>query len=206
MPATKKKFNARFPPARIKKIMQTDEEVGKVAAAVPVLVSKAVEIFMESLLTKAGEQTTSRRARTMSVAHLRRCILQEKQFDFLKDLVANVMHADDDAADGGDGILSGPSPSRKSRGGRSTASSSSRHGSASSAAGRALSISDKEDGNNSGSEKSDGPSSAAEMSVRQAVPQPVEVSFPSLSAGSLFMQGLTSGSANDEDDDDDYDS
>ncbi len=30
MPSKKKKFSARFPPARIKKIMQTDEEVGKV--------------------------------------------------------------------------------------------------------------------------------------------------------------------------------
>ncbi|MPC58134.1 Dr1-associated corepressor [Portunus trituberculatus] len=65
MPGKKKKYNARFPPvgvrgflgggrytgggeescqapwfsrARIKKIMQTDEEVGKVAAAVPVII------------------------------------------------------------------------------------------------------------------------------------------------------------------------
>ncbi|GCC21338.1 hypothetical protein chiPu_0019807 [Chiloscyllium punctatum] len=38
MPSKKKKYNARFPPARIKKIMQTDEEIGKVAAAVPVII------------------------------------------------------------------------------------------------------------------------------------------------------------------------
>ena len=65
MPSKKKKYNARFPPvslvyvrglscrdshgkaftlysfqfqARIKKIMQTDEDVGKVAAAVPVII------------------------------------------------------------------------------------------------------------------------------------------------------------------------
>ncbi|KAL1124455.1 hypothetical protein AAG570_001081 [Ranatra chinensis] len=36
MPSKKKKYNARFPAGRIKKIMQTDEEVGKVAKAVPV--------------------------------------------------------------------------------------------------------------------------------------------------------------------------
>ncbi|CAF92634.1 unnamed protein product [Tetraodon nigroviridis] len=29
MPSKKKKYNSRFPPARIKKIMQTDEEIGK---------------------------------------------------------------------------------------------------------------------------------------------------------------------------------
>ncbi|OWK50974.1 Dr1-associated corepressor [Lonchura striata] len=40
MPSKKKKYNARFPPARIKKIMQTDEEIGKVAAAVPVIISR----------------------------------------------------------------------------------------------------------------------------------------------------------------------
>jgi hypothetical protein len=38
MPPKRKKYTARFPPARIKKIMQTDEEVGKVAAAVPVII------------------------------------------------------------------------------------------------------------------------------------------------------------------------
>ncbi|KAJ8963645.1 hypothetical protein NQ314_005492 [Rhamnusium bicolor] len=38
MPSKKKKYNARFPAGRIKKIMQTDEEVGKVAQAVPVII------------------------------------------------------------------------------------------------------------------------------------------------------------------------
>ena len=122
MPATKKKFNARFPPGRIKKIMQTDDEIGKVAAAVPVLVSKAVEIFMESLVSKAGDEAASRKARTMSAAHLRSCIMKEKQFDFLKDLVANVQTADDDAGESQDG---GSCPRRAKRR-RSTGSMSSR--------------------------------------------------------------------------------
>ncbi|KOX73721.1 Dr1-associated corepressor [Melipona quadrifasciata] len=38
MPSKKKKYNARFPAGRIKKIMQTDEEVGKVAQAVPIII------------------------------------------------------------------------------------------------------------------------------------------------------------------------
>ena len=41
MPSKKKKYNARFPPARIKKIMQADEEVGKVAAVVPVIICES---------------------------------------------------------------------------------------------------------------------------------------------------------------------
>ncbi|XP_068681550.1 dr1-associated corepressor-like [Montipora capricornis] len=90
MPSKKKKFNARFPPARIKKIMQTDEDVGKVAAAVPVIISKALEMFLQSLVERASEYTRSRNAKTMTPAHLKRCITSENQFDFLKDLVANV--------------------------------------------------------------------------------------------------------------------
>ncbi|XP_044040874.1 dr1-associated corepressor isoform X7 [Siniperca chuatsi] len=122
MPSKKKKYNARFPPARIKKIMQTDEEIGKVAAAVPVIIcilpakylhckfqgcdhltqtcciiisftetsARALELFLESLLTKACQVTQSRNAKTMTTSHLKQCIELEQQFDFLKDLVATV--------------------------------------------------------------------------------------------------------------------
>ncbi|XP_068611976.1 dr1-associated corepressor [Brachionichthys hirsutus] len=90
MPSKKKKYNARFPPARIKKIMQTDEEIGKVAAAVPVIISRALELFLESLLTKACQVTQSKNAKTMTTSHLKQCIELEQQFDFLKDLVATV--------------------------------------------------------------------------------------------------------------------
>ncbi|XP_061769815.1 dr1-associated corepressor isoform X3 [Nerophis ophidion] len=90
MPSKKKKYNARFPPARIKKIMQTDEEIGKVAAAVPVIISRALELFLESLLTKACDVTQSKNAKTMTTSHLKQCIELEQQFDFLKDLVATV--------------------------------------------------------------------------------------------------------------------
>ncbi|KAM4880117.1 dr1-associated corepressor isoform 4-T4 [Sylvia borin] len=72
MPSKKKKYNARFPPARIKKIMQTDEEIGKVAAAVPVIISRALELFLESLLRKACHVTQSRNAKTMTTSHLGR--------------------------------------------------------------------------------------------------------------------------------------
>ena len=89
MPSKKKKYNSRFPPARIKRIMQADEEVGKVAAVVPVIICKllspkpaglpcsdflfaarTLEIFVESLLRKASDVTRSRNARTLTPAHL----------------------------------------------------------------------------------------------------------------------------------------
>ncbi|KYO17631.1 dr1-associated corepressor isoform X2 [Alligator mississippiensis] len=99
MPSKKKKYNARFPPARIKKIMQTDEEIGKVAAAVPVIISRALELFLESLLRKACQVTQSRNAKTMTTSHLKQCIELEQQFDFLKDLVASVPDMQGDAED-----------------------------------------------------------------------------------------------------------
>lgn len=90
MPSKKKKYNARFPPARIKKIMQTDEEVGKVAAPVPVIISRALELFVESLLKKTSEITKNRNAKTLTRSHLKACILTDGSFDFLVDLVSSI--------------------------------------------------------------------------------------------------------------------
>ncbi|CAE1234853.1 DRAP1 [Acanthosepion pharaonis] len=90
MPNKKKKYNARFPPARIKKIMQTDEDVGKVAAAVPVIISRALELFIESLIMKASQTTQTRHAKTLTTAHIKQTIEAEKKFDFLRDLVVNI--------------------------------------------------------------------------------------------------------------------
>ncbi|KAG4979376.1 hypothetical protein JHK84_032954 [Glycine max] len=57
--------------ARIKKIMQADEDVGKIALAVPVLVSKALELFLQDLCDRTYEITLQRGAKTMNSLHLR---------------------------------------------------------------------------------------------------------------------------------------
>lgn len=90
MPTKKRKYNARFPAGRIKKIMQTDEEVGKVAQAVPIIISRTLELFVESLLSKAMQVTVARNAKTLSPSHVKQCILAESKFDFLRDLVKNI--------------------------------------------------------------------------------------------------------------------
>ena len=87
---TKKKYNARFAPARIKKIMQSDDEVGKVASAVPVIISKALEMFLESFLDNADKLTKERSAKTLTPQHLKLIINTDSKYDFLKDLVATV--------------------------------------------------------------------------------------------------------------------
>ncbi|XP_022175171.1 uncharacterized protein LOC111037106 isoform X2 [Myzus persicae] len=79
MPSKKRKYNARFPAGRIKKIMRIDDEIGKVALPVPVMISRALELFVSSLLVKAGDVTVQKSARTLTLAHFR--------LDFLKELV-----------------------------------------------------------------------------------------------------------------------
>uniref|UniRef100_A0A671M138 Dr1-associated corepressor n=1 Tax=Sinocyclocheilus anshuiensis TaxID=1608454 RepID=A0A671M138_9TELE len=86
MPGQKRKYNVRFPPGRIKKIMQKDTEVGRIATAVPVIISKALEMFLRSLLTMTCKITQSRNSRVMSINHMKQCIHSEKLFDFLNDL------------------------------------------------------------------------------------------------------------------------
>ncbi|XP_023296939.2 dr1-associated corepressor homolog [Lucilia cuprina] len=90
MPSKKKKYNARFPAGRIKKIMQSDEEVGKVAQAVPIIISRTLELFVDSLLTKTLKITNSRNAKTLSTSHMKQCIMSEQRFDFLRELVRNI--------------------------------------------------------------------------------------------------------------------
>ena len=50
--------------------MQTDEDVGKVAAAVPVLISRALELFVEALMGNVSAVVEARGARTLTPSHL----------------------------------------------------------------------------------------------------------------------------------------
>ncbi|XP_011158632.1 uncharacterized protein LOC105195097 isoform X2 [Solenopsis invicta] len=70
--------------------MQTDEEVGKVAQAVPIIISRTLELFVHSLLTKTMQITSAKNAKTLSPSHMKQCILSENRFDFLKDLVKSL--------------------------------------------------------------------------------------------------------------------
>jgi len=116
MPSKKRKYEARFPPARIKKIMQTDEEIGKVAAAVPIIISRSLEIFLQSLVETTAKYTNDRKAKTMTTAHLKHNIENEKKFDFLKDLVANIADvATQDEEDTSGEVVDKPKKQRKPR-------------------------------------------------------------------------------------------
>lgn len=82
------RIKARFPAARIKKIMQSDEEIGKVAQATPVIVGRALEIFMANLIEVAIIEAKSQGCRRIAASHIRSAVENTEQFDFLMDTVS----------------------------------------------------------------------------------------------------------------------
>ncbi|CBY38759.1 unnamed protein product [Oikopleura dioica] len=91
MPPKRRFPNSRFQPSRIKKIMQTDEEIGKVAKAVPVLISRAIELFMEKLLHDAETAVSqSKTYRTILPQHIKQAITNTQSLNFLSGLVENI--------------------------------------------------------------------------------------------------------------------
>ncbi|KAH7076214.1 DNA polymeras-like protein epsilon subunit C [Paraphoma chrysanthemicola] len=88
-----------FPVARIKRIMQADDDVGKVAQVTPVVVSKALELFMISLVTKAAAEAKTRNSKRVTTLHLKQAITTNEQFDFLNDIVSKVADAPEKSED-----------------------------------------------------------------------------------------------------------
>lgn len=83
-------IKTKFPVARIKRIVQADEDVGKVAQVTPVVVSKALELFMTSLALNAASVARSRGSKRVTGAHLKLAVAQDDQFDFLQDIVEKI--------------------------------------------------------------------------------------------------------------------
>ncbi|KAI9101831.1 histone-fold-containing protein [Phlyctochytrium arcticum] len=118
-----KRYKTKFPVARIKKIMRLDEEVGKVAQATPILISKALELFMQSLIDETCEYARGRGAKKLNAAHLKRSIMEVDKFDFLRDIVENLPNPLESAApespSAGAGDVKGedePTPTKRGRG------------------------------------------------------------------------------------------
>ncbi|PVU91699.1 hypothetical protein BB559_004018 [Furculomyces boomerangus] len=86
----KKKYKTKFPVARIKRIMQMDEDVGKMAQATPILISKALELFMQAIVDDVTKQARNTNTKRLMPVHLKRCITSIECYDFLKDIVEKV--------------------------------------------------------------------------------------------------------------------
>jgi hypothetical protein len=124
----------KFPVARIKRIMQADEDVGKVAQVTPIAVckfhspqtgsamianlpaAKALELFMISLVTKAAHEAKERNSKRVTASHLKHAVAKDEVLDFLADIIAKVPDQpagrkhEDDGSDQNEG--------RRKRGGR----------------------------------------------------------------------------------------
>ncbi|KAG1824681.1 histone-fold-containing protein, partial [Suillus subaureus] len=97
-----KNKQTKFPVARIKKIMQKDEEVGKVAQATPVVICtslytdlsvispKALELFLAMIVDEATKVTVERGAKKVEAYHLKHAIETTEMLDFLKEIVESV--------------------------------------------------------------------------------------------------------------------
>lgn len=108
----RRKQTTAFPTARIKKIMQQDDEVGKIATNTPALVGKALECLMEDLLRDSANIAIGKRAKTLTPSHLKASISARVQFDFLRPLLANVPDITENNVDMG---VEGPSKPKRPR-------------------------------------------------------------------------------------------
>ena len=98
----------KFPVARIKRIMQADEDVGKVAQATPtavcksflpgsyvepcanVLAAKALELFMIQLVIKGAAEAKANSSKRVTAQHLKAALMKDGQFDFLNEICENI--------------------------------------------------------------------------------------------------------------------
>eukprot|EP00092_Neocalanus_flemingeri_P027097 GFUD01029384.1.p1 GENE.GFUD01029384.1~~GFUD01029384.1.p1 ORF type:complete len:215 (-),score=73.54 GFUD01029384.1:40-684(-) len=87
MPSRKRHPNSRFPPSHIKRMMQQDEDIGKVAQAVPAMLARALELFSSMLVQQAGTVTKERNAKTLTQEHVVVAIKEDSRLDFLLPLV-----------------------------------------------------------------------------------------------------------------------
>ncbi|RMD42588.1 hypothetical protein DV735_g2539, partial [Chaetothyriales sp. CBS 134920] len=96
----------KFAVARIKRIMQADEDIGKVAQATPTAMAKALELFMVTLITKAAAEArrptngsgVGSGGKRITAQHLKSALMADPQFDFLSEQCASVP---DESAGGG---------------------------------------------------------------------------------------------------------
>jgi histone H3/H4 len=113
----------KFPTARIKRIMQADEEVGKVAQQTPIAVGKALEMFMIALVTKSAEVAKEKNSKRVTAQMLKHVVESDDQWDFLREIVGKVEH-EEKAKPGGrarpdsDSDEDAGEPKKKAKGGR----------------------------------------------------------------------------------------
>lgn len=86
-------IKTQFPVARIKRLMQSDEDVGKVAQATPVVVAKALELFMVHIVEAACKQASDQQVKRVNMQHLYNAVMEEEKFDFIRETIEKSLSA-----------------------------------------------------------------------------------------------------------------
>lgn len=81
------KIKTHFPPAKVKKIMQTDDDIGKVSQATPVIAGRSLEFFLALLVKKSYDVAKQMDCKRISGEVMKQTILADEKFDFLRENV-----------------------------------------------------------------------------------------------------------------------
>lgn len=81
------KIKTHFPPAKVKKIMQTDEDIGKVSQATPVIAGRSLEFFIALLVKRSSDTARKLGCKRISGEVMKETILTDEKFDFLRENV-----------------------------------------------------------------------------------------------------------------------
>lgn len=116
-----------FPVARIKRIMQADDDIGKVAQVTPPVVSRALELFMIKLISASADQArgtsqggSGKGPKRILAQHMKKAIAADESYDFLADIISKVPDAPtkgkkDGASDSEDGGSGASRPKKKAK-------------------------------------------------------------------------------------------
>jgi len=94
--------------------MQKDEEVGKVAQATPIVISKALELFLGLIIEESHKVSSSRGSKKVEAYHLKHAVETTEMLDFLKEIVQGIP----DPSAGGTIDLDGENGEAKKRRGK----------------------------------------------------------------------------------------
>ncbi|RDD38424.1 Dr1-associated corepressor [Trichoplax sp. H2] len=83
----KKKSGSHFSSAKIKRMMQSNEDIPKIANSVPVLIAKALDMMARDLLESCTEGFS---VRMLTASHVKQCVESYTKFHFGQKFVANV--------------------------------------------------------------------------------------------------------------------
>lgn len=83
------RIKTHFPPAKVKKIMQTDEDIGKVSQATPVIAGRSLEFFIATLVKRSGDAARERGSKRITAEILKDTIMRDEKFDFLRENVCD---------------------------------------------------------------------------------------------------------------------